>query len=265
MRTTCTICRHEKRDKIDVELEAGKPTRKLAVEFKVSRDSLVRHQRNHLQGPHQANQKHEIVPHPASAITHQRQQLNLPDAWERQPGESRPAFAAFQVYLELSARRPDEDVPYWEVAARVAKSRTMIARWGAHKRQAGIWRERRDAWLIYVDRARAARLAQETEQARERWRTNGRTLQDLGAQRIAAINPQKLPVDEARRFVVDGAVLEARGLALENNRVALQVTNQTANIQIAPERAREIVQRFLARAEREQKEQATIEVPPRDR
>jgi hypothetical protein len=96
-------------------------------------------------------------------------------------------------------------------------------------------------------------------EARQRWTDQGRQLQALGSQRIAAIEPEKLPVDEARRFVLDGAQLEGRGLGLDS-RPPLQITQQTATIQIDPDRARQIVERFLQRRERERKEPAIVEV-----
>ena len=112
------------------------------------------------------------------------------------------------------------------------------------------WKHRRDAWLANVDRAKAARLLRETEEARERWRANGRELQNIGGRQIATIDPVKLDPGEARRFLVDGASLESRGLGLDNRAPAVQVTNQTANLVIDPRALENATKILLERRQR---------------
>jgi hypothetical protein len=238
----CRICSHASRQEIDVALLARTPQRTVAAKYGLSNTSVARHALNHLLQPEQALRSAANQPeHEAKQAERPRsakiQRWINPAPWERQLGESRPTFAAFQTYLELSAGDPTKEATYEQTAQAVGKNKSLISRWARVVRNGLTWRDRRDAWLSHVDRARAARLLCETEEARERWRSTGRTMQDLGAKRIAALDPQKLPVDEARRFVVDGAGLESRGLGVDRT---VQVTNQQANlaINIAPERAR---------------------------
>jgi hypothetical protein len=252
MRTTCLICRHEQRDKIESQLLTGKSTRGLAVEFSLSRSSLERHYRLHLKPtpsqsiiPVSQVQEAPSQERATSSLQPSRISLNQPDPWERQRGETRVAFAAFEAYLRIATQDPTHDATYDQAAQAVGKNKSLISRWGRTLRGGLTWRQRVDAWLQYVDRARAARLLHETTQARDRWAEQGRTLQRLGSQRLAGINPAKLPQAEARRFVVDGAMLEGRGLAMDGSKVSLQV-NQTS-IAIDPEVVKRISQTYLAR------------------
>ncbi len=48
MPRTCTICRHSKRDEIDVALVERRPFRSIADQFGVSKTSLIRHHDDHL-------------------------------------------------------------------------------------------------------------------------------------------------------------------------------------------------------------------------
>src|SRR5204862_6253200 len=126
MRTTCLICRHEKREKIDVELLSGKSTREVARRFELSRSSLERHTRKHLKPGSQAM----IPANPDSAeASHERAKAshilsNQPHPWERQPRESIPAWRAFETFLQLSVANPHREVSYGEVSAAVAKNKS---------------------------------------------------------------------------------------------------------------------------------------------
>jgi hypothetical protein len=57
--------------------------------------------------------------------------------WERQPGESGRAFAAFVAYRDTGDSRS-----YTSVAQKLHKSRTLVARWGTRWR----WQDRLSAW-----------------------------------------------------------------------------------------------------------------------
>jgi hypothetical protein len=227
----CRACSHPDRTEIDVALLSGTVLRKVAARYGLNLTSLYRHAKNHARQPQQTFCSAGIQPGQAQGQAEQpkqpqstslaastgsnRLQRSGTPAWERQSGESRPAFTAFQKYLELSAIDPANEATYDQVASAVGKNRSLISRWGRVLRGGLTWRQRRDAWLAHVDRAKAARLLLETEKTRERWRLTGRNMRILGTQRIMAINPSTLPVDEARRFVMDGATLESKGLGLD--------------------------------------------------
>ena len=246
----CRVCSHACRQEIDVALLSRTPQRTVVAKYGLSAGAVARHVLNHLRQPEQRLSSISNQPEHAPLQLEQTQprieRRGEPAAWERQPGESRPAFSAFQTYLEFSAAHPEREVSYDEVGRALGKNKSLVSRWARIVRNGLNWRDRRDAWLRNLDKARAARLLQETLAARERWTTSGRHMQDLGMQKLATVNPAKLPTAEARRLVVDGATLESRGLGVERT---VQVTNQQANVAISidPERARGLVENFLKR------------------
>jgi hypothetical protein len=69
-------------------------------------------------------------------------------AWEWQPSESRPAYQAFSLYRDM----PPDQRSYTAVAQGLAKSRTLISRWGAKWN----WQERTAAFDEHNDRQRLA-------------------------------------------------------------------------------------------------------------
>jgi DNA-binding CsgD family transcriptional regulator len=261
MRSTCLICRHEKRDKIDLELVAQKKSiREIASLFGLSRSSLDRHNRHHLKldtaAKDQAIARQERdTPRHVSA--------NLLDPWERQPGESRPAFAAFEKYLALSTADPSKETTYEEVAQAVGKSLSMIKRWGHTSRNGLKWRARRDAWLANIDKARTARLLHDATQARERWRASGKLMQNLGLQRLMSVAPEELEAGEARHLVVDGSGLESRGLGLDRDRASVSIQNQQqVVVNIDPRAAENAMRIWLERQERKKEEELRTFTPP---
>lgn len=86
--------------------------------------------------------------------------------WRRQPGESRQAFAAFEVYRD-GATRGARSIR--RSARKLGKSRQLLERWSVRWR----WVERCDKYDFAVHRLRWARHAEEVaeraaQEARER-------------------------------------------------------------------------------------------------
>ena len=74
MRTTCRVCLHPERDKIEAQLKAGAVLRKLAAQYGLQHTGLFRHGKNHLAGPQQ-EQKQE--PNSAETALEQSKQPTL--------------------------------------------------------------------------------------------------------------------------------------------------------------------------------------------
>lgn len=111
------------------------------------------------------------------------------ELWERQRGESKQAFGAFEAY-----RDGDEDRGYQRVADALGKSLTLISRWGSRWR----WVERAAAWDAERDRVRREEfLAGDVEVARAQ-------AEDAAALRGALMEP-------ARAFVAWLAERRAEG------------------------------------------------------
>lgn len=105
------------------------------------------------------------------------------EKWERQAGESYPAFEAFNAYLTLPERS------YPKVAEKVKKSISLIKRWAKDNK----WRERADAWDAEISRKAMEKAAEDFAQMVERQISIGRLLQGKAANAIQQIDFNNLP------------------------------------------------------------------------
>ena len=101
--------------------------------------------------------------------------------WERQRGESYPAFEAFQTYLE--------ERTYPKVARRLSKSLTLIKRWAKEHK----WRERADEWDNEISRKAIEKAADDYAAMIERQINVGRMFQARGANAIQQMDLTNLP------------------------------------------------------------------------
>lgn len=101
--------------------------------------------------------------------------------WERQRGESYPAFEAFQTYLE--------ERTYPKVARRLSKSLTLIKRWAKEHK----WRERADEWDNEISRKAMEKAADDYTAMIERQINVGRMFQARGANAIQQMDLTNLP------------------------------------------------------------------------
>lgn len=101
--------------------------------------------------------------------------------WDRQPGESYPAFEAFQTYLTHRN--------YSKVADELTKSTTLIKRWAKKHR----WRERADAWDSEISRQAMERASEDFAAMVERQINIGRMLQSRAANAIQRMELTNLP------------------------------------------------------------------------
>lgn len=103
------------------------------------------------------------------------------EKWERQAGESYPAFEAFQTYLTERS--------YPKTAERLSKSVTLIKRWSKQKN----WRERADAWDAEISRKAMQKAADDFAKMIERQINIGRMFQSRGANAIQQMDLTELP------------------------------------------------------------------------
>ena len=132
--------------------------------------------------------------------------------WDRQSGESYPAFEAFKIYLNLSPRT------YQKVATAVDKSLTLIKRWAKNHH----WRDRADAWDSELQRQSMEKAADEYAAMIARHINVGKLLQAKAANAISQMDLSSLPpkfLPALANMIKIGAQLErnARELSNEGN------------------------------------------------
>lgn len=93
---------------------------------------------------------------------------DLPDLWERQPGESEQAYYAFTVYRDQQIPRGTA-----RVVSELGKSKTLIHRWSSR----WFWRDRTRAWDRHLeDEVRREQI----REARAMGRRQARDMQAIG-------------------------------------------------------------------------------------
>jgi len=135
--------------------------------------------------------------------------------WERQPGESVRAYAAFCVYRDLPAgerslRRAAEIIVQTSSKPRRASSvQRQLSDWSARWR----WVERAAAWDEEQDRLRRARQARAVQEMAERHARQAVAYQEKALRRLMGMEPEELSPKEALMFFIEAAKLErlARG------------------------------------------------------
>src|SRR6266542_5025671 len=140
MPAICRICSHPHREAIDKALLASTPRQKVADQHGLHLSSVQRHIVNHLHG--------RLSP----------KQLQ---SWERRPGEKPRQWNAFEAYLKLCTENQDRDVSFAEFARSLGRNPETVRAWAFRYR----WKERVDAWLSEIARARLKRLRAEAERS----------------------------------------------------------------------------------------------------
>ena len=134
------------------------------------------------------------------------------DPWERQPGESEVAFAAFQIYRDLTPKRR-----LAAVAQKSGKSVPLMERWSAHHK----WRDRAAAWDREQDRVGREAELEEVKAMRRRHANLAVRMLNKAAQRlegdpahnVTALDVSKLTAEQVARLAEVGVKIEraARG------------------------------------------------------
>jgi hypothetical protein len=128
--------------------------------------------------------------------------------WERQPGESGRAFAAFVAYRETGDSRS-----YTGVAQKLNKSRTLVARWGARWR----WQDRLSAWERNLEYERQVAHRKAIIEMNERHLTIARQCQEKILGRLRSIGEQEindLSVGDLAKLLAISVAVERSALGL---------------------------------------------------
>jgi hypothetical protein len=143
-------------------------------------------------------------------------------AWDRQPGESASAYAAFREY-QWQERRSVRDV-----ARQLNKSVTLIGRWSTRWN----WVARVAAFDADQDRKRTAALEDERLTAARRQAQLGYAVQEVAVQALAAADPATLTVSEATRLLGLGVRIERDALDVTTTPGAVASGNSEATRQM---------------------------------
>lgn len=134
----------------------------------------------------------------------------LPNTWDKQPGESRQAYEALEIFLALPGDRCIEDV-----ADRLSCSPGRVRVWATKWR----WHDRARAWDSHLGEIATDAEIRERREMRDRQVKLGVMMQDLASYGLKELeekmerNQLKLKPLDAVRLVEVGARLEkaARG------------------------------------------------------
>jgi hypothetical protein len=126
-----------------------------------------------------------------------------PLRYERQPGETVKAYAAFCVYRDLGAGRGLRDACRRFYGESVAK-RGQIEQWSKQWK----WVERAKAWDDELDRVNREAQAKARKEMGERHAKVAVALQEKAIQRLKSMKPEELSSSDLIRYFVEAAKLE---------------------------------------------------------
>jgi hypothetical protein len=128
--------------------------------------------------------------------------------WERQPGESGRAFAAFVAYRDTGDSRS-----YTGVAQTLHKSRTLVARWGTRWR----WQNRLSAWERNLEYERQVAHRKAVIEMNERHLTIAQQCQQKILGKLRSIGEQEinnLSVGDLAKLLAISVAVERSALGL---------------------------------------------------
>lgn len=125
--------------------------------------------------------------------------------WERQKGESQPAYEAFVTYRDMPNRALSK------TARALGKSGKIVERWT--KRWG--WHERIRAWDNEVDRRKREVMFEEIEAMNRRHAQEAMVLQQKAVERLRELDPGDLGTGQVLSYMIEAAKMEraARGVA----------------------------------------------------
>lgn len=130
--------------------------------------------------------------------------LNL-ELWERQPGETPKAFAAFVVYRDLDPSV--RSVP--KAGEKLGKSVGTLERW-VYKYK---WRERVAAWDAEVERIRTQEHFERIKRMRDRHAELGELMVEVSTQAMKSLQerPHRISATAATQMAAEGTKIERLG------------------------------------------------------
>lgn len=163
--------------------------------------------------------------------------------WERRPGESARAYAAFCMYRDLPPRersltRVAEDIAKASTKQRhVASIRRRLSDWSSKWN----WVERAAAWDEERDRIARQAQIEAIKEMRERHASEAMMLQKKALDRLRAMDARELAPNDVLRYLIEAAKLErlARGEPETVEEQRHDLTGLAAIIQAAWKRRRD--------------------------
>ncbi len=139
------------------------------------------------------------------------------EAWERQPGESGPAFEAFTVYRDLGEKRTIS-----AVAKQLNKSGTLCHRWKLKH----DWRARADAYDASIAEEARKQAVADRKKMQERHIKISLQLQRKAMEALESIKPGEMTPKDVKEFL---------RLATELERVNREESVQQQTLQLRRE------------------------------
>jgi hypothetical protein len=121
-----------------------------------------------------------------------------PDPCRRCFGESRQAYQAWAVYRDLGQTRS-----YQRVANALAKSMTLIKRWGSRWR----WQDRAGAWDDALDAYKCERTLQAVEETSERQAAVLTLVMEKGVQRLCELDPRDMNPRQTLDYIMQAIAM----------------------------------------------------------
>ena len=126
--------------------------------------------------------------------------------WERQPGESAPAYEAFSLYRDMGLERSLR-----AVAGKLGKSRALIERWSAAKN----WGERTRLYDNSLQREAYKKAVKGVEEMQTRQIKLGVLMQKKAAEALDKIPVELMSPMEIARLIKEGSQLERQNRILD--------------------------------------------------
>lgn len=166
------------------------------------------------------------------------------EPWEKQPGESRPAFANFVLYRDLGPRR--------SLSKAAADSPRTASNFADQSRRNG-WVARAEAYDDYMDRRYREERENELLAAERQEAQLGRTMTALAARRIIGdpqhgveqINPGTLTATEAAHLAEAGIRIRRLAMGQPTDVLRGQFTITSVDLKETVEAVYDILMRFV--------------------
>ena len=128
------------------------------------------------------------------------------DAWDRQPGESGKAFAAFLVYRDSDPRRIST------AARECRKAESLLRRWSAR----WDWQSRISEFDSYLARQRLARREKRLAVVEDRAVELMDDAISRAIQRLRSMDPEEIPAGQVVRMLKDALETQLKVLGHED-------------------------------------------------
>lgn len=126
--------------------------------------------------------------------------------WERQKGESAPAYEAFVAYRDMGAERSLQ-----AVAQKLSKSKQLMSRWS----RAWNWQERIRAWDNELEKEARAKAVKDRRAMAERHIGIAMQLQKKALEALAGLEVEDMSPKDIKEYIKMATDLERLNRTLE--------------------------------------------------